>query len=502
MSDRTTWVGLDLGTQSVRALAVSSSGEILASASRPLRSVREGSRHEQDPRSWWAASEDALREMVGRIDRRRIRGLSVCSTSGTVVLTDSSGTPVTPGIMYDDARAAERPAILDAILTKGADLWHRLGHRPQASWALPTLVYLHETGAWPAGAHVCHQGDYIMQQLAGHTLPTDSGQALKTGVDLATLLWPEDLFARLGLDPGRFPDVVLPGTRIGAVSADAAERTGLPAGTPLFAGTTDGCAAQFASGAVRPGDWNSVLGTTLVIKGVSSTLVHEPTGAVYSHRAPYRDYWLPGGASSTGAGLVAAMFTDPELRDAGRCLPTWSEVPVCYPLAGVGERFPFLATDAVGLVATDDTLVPAPQLRRLFDAPTALAAVMLGVACLERLCYDLLDLAGAPPAGTVRLTGGATRNTTWNQLRCDMLGVPVELPASTEPALGSAMLAASSGSDLPDAARRMVRVTTSLTPTAREDGPAIGYQRFLDLLLRQGWISEPLAGHSRRRNAR
>ena len=76
---------------------------------------------------------------------------------------------------------------------------------------------------------------------------------------------------------------------------------------------TDGCAAQLAAGALEVGEWNSVLGTTLALKGVSASLPHDPTGAVYSHRAPHGDLWLPGGASSTGAGAVRALFPDADL---------------------------------------------------------------------------------------------------------------------------------------------------------------------------------------------
>jgi sugar (pentulose or hexulose) kinase len=70
VSDPTTWLGLDLGTQSARALAVSASSDMLAGASRPLTSHRGGARHEQDPGEWW----DALaRAHVRRLRSRRRR---------------------------------------------------------------------------------------------------------------------------------------------------------------------------------------------------------------------------------------------------------------------------------------------------------------------------------------------------------------------------------------------------------------------------------------------
>src|SRR6266702_4749948 len=116
----------------------------------------------------------------------------------------------------------------------------------------------------------------------------------------------------LNVDTSLLPDVVPPGTLIGETGADAEKETGIPAGIPIYAGMTDGCAAQTASGAITPGSWNSVIGTTLVMKGVTRELLRDPLGVVYSHRSADR-LWLPGGASSTGAGILAKEFEETEL---------------------------------------------------------------------------------------------------------------------------------------------------------------------------------------------
>ena len=142
------------------------------------------------------------------------------------------------------------------------------------------------------------------------------------------------MLADLGLDVDALPDVVLPGQVLGGIGADVAAATGLRPGTPVLAGMTDGCAAQLGAGAVRPGDWNAVLGTTLVLKGVTDHLLHDPTGTVYCHRGPQAGWWLPGGASSTGAAVLAelvdpsrfeehtdALLADPPGRPARRLSP-------------------------------------------------------------------------------------------------------------------------------------------------------------------------------------
>ena len=104
--------------------------------------------------------------------------------------------------------------------------------------------------------------------------------------------------------------------------------------------------------------------------------------------------------------------------------------PPCYPLAGTGERFPFVAPEEAHGFLGDGPLSAA-------DPAEAFAAVAHGVAFIERLCYDLLDLAGADVTGTVALTGGAARNPWWNQLRCDILGGPATLPTAARTRAGS-----------------------------------------------------------------
>jgi len=280
------WLGVDLGTQSVRALAVSGVGDVLAEASHPLTSHRDGPRHEQDPGEWWSALATASREALAGLRGQPIGGLAVCGTSGTVLLVDSAGEPISPGLMYDDSRAVDEARRADEA---GAAVWDSLGYRMQPAWALPKLLWLlREHGEEARGARLAHQVDVATRRLIGHEVPTDSSHALKTGYDLLHDAWPHEAMSALEVPPGLLPGVVRPGARLGTVGRAAAEATGIGEGTPVIAGMTDGCAAQLAAGALSPGSWNSVLGTTLALKGVAPELLRDPLGSVYSHRKPDR----------------------------------------------------------------------------------------------------------------------------------------------------------------------------------------------------------------------
>jgi sugar (pentulose or hexulose) kinase len=296
------WLGLDLGTQGVRALAVSSGGGVLALAARPLASHRDGPRHDQDPEQWWSAVTEVCRATTAALGPVPVAGMAVCGTSGTIALVDAAGDPLSSGLMYDDWRANEEAARVDETL--GASL----GYRIQPSWALPKLLWLlRERQDLPPGARLAHQVDFVTRRLVGGEVPTDSSNALKTGYDLLHDVWPEEMMAELGVPEGMLPAVVRSGNQLGVVGRSGAEATGIAAGTPVIAGMTDGCAAQLAAGALSVGHWNSVLGTTLVLKGVAAEAIRDPHGAVYSHRSP-DGRWLPGGASSVGAGVLTEQF--------------------------------------------------------------------------------------------------------------------------------------------------------------------------------------------------
>lgn len=488
---RSAWGGIDLGTQSVRVAFFDDDGTLLASASRPLHSVRSPGRHEQDPGQWLSAVREMLVETTAVVSASGhvVQAIALSGTSGTIVPVDATGAPVAAAVMYDDARGETS---LAATHRAGADLWTRSGYRPQASWALPCLVSMIADRSWPTGALLAHQPDVIAAYLTGGRVPADTSHALKTGADLFSAHWPVALFGELGVDTAVLPALVLPGEPVGEVSTSAAAETGLPAGALIVAGMTDGCAAQIASGALDEGEWNVVLGTTLVIKGTASEPQPDPTGAVYSHRAPFGAGWWPGGASSTGAGAISHWLPGADL-DAltGEAAARGVPADFSYPLSGRGERFPFVAPAAEGFLFAD----PTDESGRLCD-------IAYGVAAIERLSFDLLDLCGYDVSGRVYSTGGGSRNTWWVRVRADMLGRDLVLPEQRDGAIGMAVLARA-GFDhraLADVAREMLGASV----VVRCDDAAdlrTPYLRFVARLEHDGLLDAALADHARSRAA-
>ncbi|MBI3947643.1 MAG: FGGY-family carbohydrate kinase [Armatimonadetes bacterium] len=452
-------LGLDVGTGGARVLVVDAAGRVRAAATRPLEGV-EGPAlppgwSEQDPEAWWAAARACLREAVAAAGPAGIRAVAATSTSGTVVPVDGAGRPLRPAILYNDTRAVEEAA---RVQEAGAELADKLGYAFQASFALPRILWVreHEPQVFERAACFLHAADFLVARLTGEVGLSDFSNALKTGYDLADLRWGEWIEERLGLPLARLPRVFLPGEPIAAISAKAAEETGLPAGTPVAAGATDGTAAFLASGATAPGDWNATLGTTLVVRGVSPRLVRDPAGRIYCHRHP-EGAWLPGGASSTGGEWLDRRFagTDwPALdRRALQISPTTSAV---YPLVRRGERLPFVNPDAEGF--SELRAQPAPDL--------LYAAHLEGTACVERWIFEVMESLGMPVGECVYATGGGARSREWLQIRADVMGRALLRPAVVEAAFGAALLAAARTlhGSLSEAVPAMVRADCRVEP--------------------------------------
>ncbi len=484
------WLGLDVGTQSVRAIAVSNTGEVLGANSQRLVSRRDGARHEQTPQDWWHATTVACRAAIGSLPSQAIRGIAVDSTSGTILLVDQLGRPLTPGLMHDDNRAIEEARRANEV---GAAVWATLGYRMQPSWALPKLLWMLReyrdeiASLHSSGVKLSHQTDFINRHFIGKEVPTDTSSALKTGYNLINNSWPQEVFAQLGIPETILPTVVLSGTQIGTVCSQAATETGIPAQTPVIAGMTDSCAAQIGAGALSVGSWNSVLGTTLAFKGVTKELIRDPAGVMYSHRSPDGN-WLPGGASGSGAGIITTYFPDRDLDAlSAQAMKRGPASIIAYPLASHGERFPFSAPEATHFLLGEP-----------IDEIDLYAALLQGVAFVERLCFDYLDMLGAPIGGALSLTGGGTRSRYWCQLRADVLGRSVYIPENAEAALGMAVLAASVGRHMSDVSTEMSRSREVINPcfdyTERYQEQ---YVRLVDELEHRGWLPSPVAQHAR-----
>ncbi len=416
------YVGIDLGTSGCRAAAIDDRGRPVEQAAVPMPPPRRnGVEIDQDPAIWWSAAKTALLALLDGIERPSVRAIAVDGTSGTLLLTDGVGEPLTPGLMYNDTRAGAEALRIKSMAPPESGA---LG----ASSALAKLLHLTGSGAIGHAVHALHQADWIQAQLSGCFGLSDQNNALKLGYDVIADQWP-DWICRLGLSMDLLPNVLAPGSQIGPIARDQADAFGLPPETSIVAGTTDGVAAFLATGASELGDAVTSLGSTLVVKQLADRPLFDPVSGIYSHRLG--DLWLPGGASNSGGEAIARFFSAEVIEQlTPKLLPDRPTGLDYYPLPGTGERFP--VSDPKKPSVTE----PRPESDALF-----LQGLLEGIASIEALAYKKLQTLGAPVLRSVRTVGGGAANHAWTAIRGAKLGVAVSVPDRTEAAFGAARLA-------------------------------------------------------------
>ncbi|WP_027576034.1 FGGY-family carbohydrate kinase [Bradyrhizobium sp. WSM1743] len=417
------FLGIDVGTGGVRACAVDARGAIEAMTSSSLSSPRqEGDAIDQDPELWWQATISVISKLGRRdVDLGRVERICVDGTSGTLLLVDASGRPCTPGLMYNDTRAAKEAARI-AVIAPAESGAHG------ASSALAKLLHLLSRGEATGVRFAVHQADWIAGRLAGSHGISDENNALKLGYDPVTRAWPAWL-GQLGVSNEILPRVLVPGTPFATIDPAIASMLSISSAARIGAGTTDGVAAFVATRADTPGDAVTSLGTTLVVKLLATQPIFAPGQGVYSHRLGER--WLAGGASNSGGGALLTHFTGEDMERLTPLLrpeePTGLDY---YPLPKPGERFP-LADPQLASRTT-----PRPDEEHLF-----FQALLEGIASVEALAYQQLARLGAPPLRRIISIGGGAKNDAWTEIRHRRLGVPVVTAEQNEASYGAALLA-------------------------------------------------------------
>jgi sugar (pentulose or hexulose) kinase len=484
-------IGIDVGTSGVRSIAVTRNGDVLAEARAPLAELpASGAAHEQDPATWWngvCLTLHALRQDIRLAGAsNEIAGLSVTSTSGSLVLVDQDGNPVRPAMLYDDGRASGVAEDLNHRLAGGESAVNASFSLAKAMW-----VRQFEAPVWKRAKRILHPADWLASKFTGEFGISDYSNALKLGYDREKSGWISAV-GMAEMPASMLPRIVAPGDLLGKVSPKAADESGLAVGVPVYAGASDGLASLVGSGANMPGDANTTLGTTLVWKVLAVSAPRLGPG-MYCHHLP-GNLCVPGAASNTGPGSLrldppfnglkncgnsksyATRSPDEMSRDSARFLPTRAH---CYLLASRGERFPAAGSDAKAFF---EGAVQSPE--------EAYAAQLQSLACVERWGYERLEASGVPVGGEIYSAGSAAANPVLSQLRANVLGRQILRTTHPSASLGAAILAASSAffdRKLARAMAAMNRVAESFHPEPKSVGRfSEAYEAFRQACSRHG----------------
>ena len=433
-------VGVDAGTTNIKTATFTLEGEELTRASRetPLEMPREGW-VEQDMAATWDRAAATIREAVGALgDDATVIALGVTGQGDGCWLVDDDGEPVRDAILWSDGRAATYltgwtdDGTADRVREiTGSDLF--------AGAALPILQWLAdnepETIADADTVFFCK--DWIKYRVTGERA-MDYSDASLPFLDIESQSYSEAVPGLVDV-PG-LADLLPPLSDgrdvVGTVTDRAAERTGVPAGTPVISGVIDIAASAIGCGAVAPGDSSSVVGTT----SLNQTFRADPPAELTGHGftlAVLEDRYCRTMASMAGTpnldwalSELAPEWDFEDAERAARSAPATAKGLLYHPyLSASGERSPFNDPNARGQFL---------GLSPTHDRADLLRAVYEGVALAMRDCYEHIDV----DADRVTVSGGGARSDLWCQLFADCLDNEVAVPAGEEfGARGVALLA-------------------------------------------------------------
>lgn len=479
-------VGIDIGTQSTKAVVCDGRGRIVAQAAkayhpdtpRPLWA-------EQDAFVWLDAVKTALRDSAAAAGRAEpgfapaaVRAICISSLyGGSGIPVDAACRPLHPCLIWMDRRAEAEAAWVRRHVDQ--DRLRRVtGNHADSYYGFTKMLWLrdHRPEVWAQTRWLLPPNAWVIHELTGEIAVDHSSAGNIGGVyDLARRAWSDDLLAELGIPRAMMPDRLVESTDIvGTLQADVAAELGLCPGTPVVAGGVDAAVATFAAGATRPGRHVAMIGTSMCWGYITPDV--DVGGGLVSMPHVFgakRDAYVFGGAITAGASVAwfrdqfcgedAAMAAaggrdvHDVLEEAARPLAAGADGLIFLPYL-MGERSPVWDGRASGAFV---------GLNLFHSRAHCYRAVLEGVAFALRHNIEAGRAAALDEALIV--VGGAAKSDLWIQVIADVTGRPVlTIAEEVEAAMGAALLAAI-GAGLVDAeaaARGWVNLTLRAEPRA------------------------------------
>ena len=443
------FLGIDLGTSSVKVVLTGLKGEILAVSSRsyPVYSPQSGWA-EQDPAQWWQAVSEAVREVIGpsKIDPAQVKAVGMSGqTHGTVVL-DKGLQPLNGAIIWMDRRSI--PQINRLKKEDKIDFLSQIaGIPPACGFMAFTLLWLRENKPeiWEKAAKFLLPKDYLRLRLTGElaTDVTDAGGTFL--LDVRRRAWSSKILEELEIPPSYLPSLYESTEITGTISREASGQTLLPVGIPVAAGGADQIMGAIGNAIIENDVGACILGTGgQFITSLDKCLIKPQVGL---HTFPHA---LPGKWIHMGAILSGAMSFDWYCRQILRLNTRQVEKKLSLvflnkkevsahkgkllflPYLG-GERTPYLDPLARGV------FVGLTLEHTGFDLALA---VMEGVTLAMRNCLEIFKQSGVKLSGLVS-SGGGAKSKLWRQIQADVFNLPIlTLNSREQSAYGASLTAA------------------------------------------------------------
>ena len=429
-------LGIDIGTYSSKGVVCRADGVVLAEArvehevSIPMAGQME---HDAD-KVWWHDFLSLSKRLMGSIaSTARIAAVGVSAIGPCLLPVDRNGRPLRPAILYGaDGRASIQAAHLEA--EHAAGIARLSGARLTSQAVGPKILWLceNEPDVFAQTAHFMTSTGYVNFRLTGaYSIDHHNASYFAPFYDIRKMRW--DLrFAGGAIAVESLPELCWTTDVVGHVTAEAAFETGIPAGTPVIGGTTDGAAEAVGAGVLQPGDLMISYGSTSALVIVSDQ--YRPVPGLWMTRGARPDEYVLTSALST-SGSITSWFRKEFAREfpqtstqetsdvhAQLSLEAEASPPGARGLLLLpyfsGERSPFNDPLARGVIS---------GLSLSHERGDVYRAILEATAFGIRHNLERMAESGTTPRRTIAV-GGGTASRVWLQIVSDITGLTQEVP--------------------------------------------------------------------------
>ena len=458
------YIGIDLGTSSVKILLMEGDGTVKKIVSReyPLSFPKPGW-SEQNPSDWYTQTMDGLKELLQEADKRQVAGISFGGQMHGLVILDKEDNVIRPAILWNDGRTTEECDYLNHTI--GTDkLSEYTANIAFAGFTAPKLLWLskHEPDNFAKIDKIMLPKDYLAYRLTGVHATDVSDASGMLLLDVKNRKWSQEMCDICHISIEQLPEFFESYEAIGTLKADVAAELGVSTQVKVAAGAGDNAAAAVATGTVGEGKCNISLGTSGTIFISSDKFRVDDNNALHAFCGANGKYHLMGcmlSAASCNKWWMDEIIGSKDYAKEQEQITKLGENHVFYLPYLMGERSPYNDPDAratfIGMTM-DTTRADMTQ------------AVLEGVAFALRDSFEIAKALGIPLERT-KICGGGAKSPLWRTIVANVLGIPVDILETEEgPSLGGAMLAAVACGEyasVEEAASKIVHVIDTVEPT-------------------------------------
>lgn len=476
---QTLLLGVDVGTTATKAVLVDQSGKVVAQgrAEYPTHHLQAGW-VEQDPEDWWRSFCEAVAQARTAAGACQIDGILISSQAPTLICVDENGSPLRKAMIWMDRRAQLQA---DQLAKEFPHISQKTGNRADPYYVAAKIQWLieNEPHNYQKTKYFLQIPGYLNFKLTGK-FGLDSAHASLLQLRSAdNRSWAGDVMKFVGVSEEKFPEIALSSQLCGEVRINS--QSGIEAGTPVFFGTVDGCSAAVETGVIDSGVVAEMTGTSTVLIMPTTENIFNDVFVSIDHAIAGRQLRL-GAMVASGASvawLTGSILKEKssiqELTQEATSVPAGSEGLIFLPYM-MGERSPIWNTNARGVFfGLSLSTTPAMMLR----------AVLEGTAFALAHNVELAKKSGIE-IDEIRSIGGGSKSELWNQIKADVLGMPIAiLKDSSGAAVGDAYLAGlgtGQFSDIREIVKANLEIENRFSPDARVSAYyQERYQRFRGL---------------------